>query len=427
MQALRQSAKVYRSSKQYPEAIKIYNQLWNIENESLNDKWLGWEYADSLKHNGDLERALYICKIIHENNHDFKYINDLYAWCIYEIYFKKIDYNNANIDKLIEQAEIVTKLVIQDKSSPFESVVFQILKLLKSKPSFPANKILYWINKIDVTLVSDTPYHYEIKGIKRESESRKEMYYSLKTKTFLNLKLFSECIQCCDEAFAEIKNFHHGNEIWIQLRKAISISNLGQTTEALNMLMDLVLQKDHWTLFLEIAKLYYTIGEVNKALIFLYRAALTPDDPKMKVELYYIIGCILEKSGNCEYAYKHLLLAKNIRLKQGWNIPSKLASHLEQLKVNQAIQSVSHEALKNYWLEQIKTLIGNRDGIISQLMANGKIGFIKSDKESVFFKASSIISNQKIRIGSRVNFCLIDSYDRKKNVKSKEASYITVY
>jgi hypothetical protein len=81
--------------------------------------------------------------------------------------------------------------------------------LLKDKPQYPASRILYWLNKIDVKLISDTPYTFTGKyGKEQESQSRKEMYYACKTKALFEKKLYSDCIICCDEAISQITLFH---------------------------------------------------------------------------------------------------------------------------------------------------------------------------------------------------------------------------
>lgn len=324
MDNLRKRAKDLRQTGNYPEAIVLYSQLWDSTNPQNNDNWLGWEYADSLKKDGQIDKAISICEQVYFYNSDFKHNNDLFAWCLFEKHFKSIKefYSMEEEKSLFQNAELVIKLVNQNSKSPYEHVVFRIIKLLKDKPQYPASRILYWLNKIDVKLISDTPYTFTGKyGKEQESQSRKEMYYACKTKALFEKKLYSDCIICCDEAISQITLFHHDNDIWINIRKAKSIGFNGDIQTALNNLLDLQIKKDHWSLLEDISLFYYKSGDFKNCLIYALRAALTKDPIYQKVNLFYHIGLILQKNGDNDHALMHYLFSKKIREEKDWALP----------------------------------------------------------------------------------------------------------
>ncbi len=351
----------------------------------------------------------------------------MFAWCLFEKHFKSIKefYSMEEEKSLFQNAELVIKLVNQNSKSPYEHVVFRIIKLLKDKPQYPASRILYWLNKIDVKLISDTPYTFTGKyGKEQESQSRKEMYYACKTKALFEKKLYSDCIICCDEAISQITLFHHDNDIWINIRKAKSIGFNGDIQTALNNLLDLQIKKDHWSLLEDISLFYYKSGDFKNCLIYALRAALTKDPIYQKVNLFYHIGLILQKNGDNDHALMHYLFSKKIREEKDWALPDSLRSCINTLSQDVNVDSPVFKTMQDFWIVELKKLMGSYAGKINSLLGKGNVGFITCGEKSIFFKASSILNNRIVKQGDKVNFCIVESFDKKKDIKTLEAAYI---
>jgi tetratricopeptide (TPR) repeat protein len=426
---IRSKAKTLRQAKDYPAAIEIYKQLWDSNDPQKNDKWLGWEYADSLKKNGQLDEAIRISHQVYAHNQDFKYNNDLHSWCLYEKYFKSLkdQYTIGEEKELLDKADLVIKLVGQNNATPYEHVVFQILKMLKNKTNYSASIILYWLSKINILMISDESYEYTDKsGKKLEIQSRKEAFYSYKTKALFEGKQYVDCIKCCDEALSQIKKFHHDNDIWIKVRKAKSIALTGDLPIAINSLIELQIQKDHWSILMDISLLYFNTGDLTNSLIYALRAALTKDPEQMKINVYDHIGQILEKTGDPINALLHYMFEKKIREDNDWGIPFGLSARIEKLCKSDTKAIPLFSTLKEFWVNGLKALMGTHTGVINNVIGKGQIGFITCENDSIFFKSDSVINNKKIRQGNKASFCIIDSYDRKKKQKTKEAAYIEV-
>ena len=66
------------------------------------------------------------------------------------------------------------------------------------------------------------------------------------------------------------------------------------------------------------------------------------------------------------------------------------------------------------------------NGTIKNILKDGKAGFITgSDGQDYYFRVHSVKGpKNKIARGLKVSFLIEDSYDKKKNIKSKAATHI---
>lgn len=416
----RELARKYLEEKKYEEAEKIYFKLWN---DSLNDKWLSWEYAKTLKGIGNLNRAIEVCKTFYKKDYSFKYINDLLAWCLYEKYIMNM--NNINDIKEMLSIEQIGKFIVSivdnDKNTPYERTVFKFLK--KYKNPFNAIKLKEWLEYIDSGKLSDIPFKFkDNKGKARECASNKEEYYYLKCKTLYKLSDYSECIKVCDEALNNIENFHFDYNIWIKRFKALSVGELEDKLSAIGILKNILEDKEHWTIYFDIFEMYSALKMYDEGLIYAYKAALIDGDKDVKVVLFEKIGDALLQQENEEIALRHYILCKEIRERKTWNISDRLIKVIDSLKVHVNINNPSYNYLRNYWIKETIKMKKRKSGTIVKVIANGKTGFIKDEISSYFFRKRSILNNKKnIYEGLKVTFSIVDSFDNKKGLQSKEA------
>ncbi len=420
----RRQAKELKENNKYLDAVELYKKIYYPN----CDKWIAWEYTVCLKKISEIDDAIDIAKNTYFHYKNFQYNNNILSWLLYEKYFKCINdsYDYNDINNLLSIANFVSDITLQNKDSAYEHIMIQLLKILKQYGNNPMQKILDILGKLDVNKLSDEANKYEKDGREQEYQSRKEMYYSLKTKSLLDLEKYDECIKCCDEAVNKILIFHHDNDIWIKSRKAICLSNIGEIDLAIVELENLIVKKNHWTLYAEIARIYLLKDDKNNALYYFCRAAITLDSAKMKVTLYFEIANLLYSMGELECAWIHLSFAKNIREKEGWRIPHELQTMSYELSNYSYINEVKLSDLIRIWLDVIYKTIGKQQGIVTHINKGGKTGFIKSEHESYFFKISSVIGKRHIKENDKVSFALIQSYDIKKQQKSVECAYIVI-
>ncbi|MBU3102243.1 MULTISPECIES: tetratricopeptide repeat protein [Clostridium] len=220
-----------------------------------------------------------------------------------------------------------------------------------------------------------------------------------------------------------INKFHNDRDVWMQARKAECISLLGDPEAAINLLEQLLVKKDHWTIHKTIFQMKIDLKYYDEGLGHAFMAALTKDPPDKKINLYYKIGQVLEMKKEYKYALMHYVFVKQIRVEKKWNIPSELIQCIDRLSVKDEIKTDNlHMQLRDYWVSQ-KILISKRfEGFIMKFLPNGKAGFIKVKNNSYYFRTSSILSLKKdVFKDVKVSFSLVDSFDIKKGISTKEA------
>lgn len=418
----RETAKSLYENGDVEKALQIYKVLWEQQIGKSVDCWLGWEYACTFKKAGKIDEAIAICKKVYQENKKFKYINDLLSWCLYEKYLKDIKDTNKpkDISQIVAIANFITHITCQDSKMPYEKSVWKVIKLYKNP--FNGTEINFWLDKLNVDLLSEESYCITLNGKKIELASNKEEWYYLKCKALSNMGHFKECIKLCEIALLSGIKFHNDRDVWIEREKAHSIAATGDKENAVNLLKQLLLKKEHWTIYKEIFQIKAELGNYDEALFNAYTAALTRDPPRVKVNLYFDIGRVLEIKGEYECALMHYLFSKEIRKNEQWNVSEKLQNYINRLEVKHNIITDNlFEGLKKFWLNEKFKCTKRYKGTIMRLLPNHKAGFIKSNSESYYFRTNSVLNNNYIKESMVVTFSLIDSIDMKKNVKTKEA------
>lgn len=422
MVELRKEAQLLKKDGLYDKAIEIYSQIYSSD----CDKWLGWEYAYCLKKQGQLDEAIKICKSIYSKDKNFKHNNDLLSWLLYEKYFKntKETYLYKEVNQLFEIAIFVSEITTQDNTSPYEKIMLKTIKILKKHSNNSDDKLLKILEKIDSRKLSETAHTYKNNDREQEYQSDKEMLYAYKTKALYNKKFYSECIACCIEALSTISKFHHNNDIWIESRKILCLGEIESVDVAIEELKKISAIKTHWIFYADIARLYLSKSDSKNALLYFCRAALTTDAPQMKVTLFYEMSELINRIGDKSNAILHALYAKSIREKEGWNIPIELMTLINDIGITEEKRDIQSDELQEYWINNIYEILGALNGTVTNIHQNGKFGFIKSGKDSYYFKTISILNRRCVKQNDKVIFCIIDSFDKTKKQTTKEAGYI---
>jgi tetratricopeptide (TPR) repeat protein len=429
----RLKAKEYRLNKQFDLAEDLYMQLWESRSHDW-DKWLGWEYADTLKKIGKNDEAIQICKEVYHKWKDFKHNNDLLCWALYEKYIKRIqkDATLQEISKAIRIAEFIVSNAKQDgKKSAYESTVFKIIDIIKNKNNINDNEILKWIDRLDYNLLTDEVMNYTLSdGLCKEGASRKEQYFSIKTKSLLRMGKYQQCIECCNQALIQINKFHYSNDVWFDTRRNYCIAMTTENEEfelAVQNLVTLADRKKHWSIYGQVLECYMRQGNYKNAIMYGAKALLTKDPVEMKVGLLLDYGSALEKIGDIENAINHFHLSYKTRVKSSWHIPAILQDKIVVYNINESA-SIDMSTLKRFWLDNAQAGEEMVVGKVLRIMPHGKSGFITAEnKESYFFKRSSIVSGyHHLAEGKSAKFRLIESFDVKKQIKSLEAVDIVI-
>ncbi|WP_302773526.1 tetratricopeptide repeat protein [Clostridium paraputrificum] len=427
MEDLRKKAKEYKRQEEYGKALELYKIILNENNLKDIDNWLGWEYADLLKKNGDLDNAIKVCKSIYTRDKNFKYVKDLLAWCLYEKYFK----NNKEVDsvKLESVAIFIINIVERDNdSTPYNKVVGRMIN--KFKKPFITDKIIVWLERADLKYLSKTPLKIKIK-INKEIElaSPLEQWYYLYCKALYNKGQYSKCLIYIESAFNEIDEYHNDYDIWLMRFKYLCLKNIGEIKEAIDMVGNAINKREKWIHYYDLAEMYVLLKEYNKATFYLSKALLFKDQDKVKINAYELMAKVLLELKRYKEAKMHLLYGREIRRVENWKV-SNMENELLLLESNYSgdleIKTLKNDLIKIWKKEVLKDNSNRKMGTIISIGKNNKYGFIRGDNQNYYFNISSIIGSNSINIGMTVSYRLKRGFNKKKNEESIEATEIFV-
>jgi tetratricopeptide (TPR) repeat protein len=308
-----------------------------------------------------------------------------------------------------------------------------VLKAEKKKPNANWKLVSDFCDLISPELLHTDCRTIEVerKGQKKPMElaSDKENWYAYKSKALMKLGIFQECYEVSKQALDLFEVFHYSNDIWFARRIALSKKNLGNSADAIAELQQVLKRKKEWFIQKELAVLYQEAGEIEKAFNYAISAINNFGDLEYKVDLLFLLGELLKSKQEDDLAFKHFSLSQLIRIKEEWNIPSKLQSALSQFETTpilvDKLQELKNE-LRKYWNSfnpqqntQGQNTNQRQTGKIDRILHNdekGADGFIKFDgNKSIYFRVNTtekII--KKIAIGLEVEFKILPATEDKK-------------
>lgn len=421
------------SQKEYEEALPLCRELWEAFSET-NNLWDAQQYANCLKQLNMNNEAEEVCDNIYNlfkedelisQEKAYQYILRIYASVIYSKYIKDLKSPNYEFKGiLLEKIQLFISITDGVEWDNYDFVSYSVISglsyLNKNDNSLDYVMALEILNKLDVKTLSDKPYQYKDSNDKeRESASRKEEYYTLKTDLLLKNKQYDECILYCNEALEEITTFHYSNEIWLERKIALALDGIGEATEAINRLKKLIVTSDKWFLLYEIGKLYLKLGNKDDALQYMLKALCTKDPEKMKVKLIEQLGDVLSDIGEIEYAQENYSLAIKIKKENEWFVKDSLLKKVGQER------EVLFKDVRRHWIQLLYKYAGKKTGRIDRLLPGNKAGFIKAEK-SYYFQSKNFFGRiDMLKVGDSVDFSTCVSYDRKKQQETIEAIAIT--
>lgn len=337
-------------------------------------------------------------------------------------------------NELIENIEILIPLLLNinsDFSKTLISHLFSVvLKTEKNKPSPNWKLVNEFCNHFDPKQLSRncSTIQIERKGQLKPMElaSDLENWYAYKTKALLKIGGWQECLEIAKKALDELNNFHYSNDVWFSRRVALSKKKLGNTEDTIKELEAILRNKNEWFIQKELAELYFEKEDIDRAFKFSIDAINNFGPLEFKIDLLYLMGKIHQAKGDPETALKHFYLSSIIRNSNGWKIPQKLSTELQQYentekdKIN--LKNLESE-LKGYWKsliqkKHIPNESRNQQGTILRVLHDnerGKDGFLKCNNKEYYFSLSvNYYLTQEIDINSEVIFEICLSTDGTK-------------
>lgn len=422
---MKERAETLRRDKQYAEALAAFDDLLNLYPDQARERER-WGKAYCLRALGRQSEALNLCREVYRSHPEFAPNRNLYGWCVYDLEIKPArEGEPADVKTFFKAAEAITQLTLQEAYSPYERTVFEVLRYLKERQTYPADQVLAWCDKLDPDQLSTESRTYTGRdGKERVEASPLEQWYSNRTKALEHLRRWEELIVVCNEALDRLTEFHYSDDIWFRRRIATAKAELGDTSAAIGDLKALVRLKPDWFIQAELARLLHQAGHDEEALDYAVDAALGPAELHYKWELFVLMGDLLAAQGKPELAGQHYRLASAVRAGQGWREDADLAQQLRALPPapDQPAAELARE-LEGTW-RALKFADQERNtGEIERADAGKRNGFIRThDGRRIFFRYRSFVSpRDRLMIGAKVSFFLQSSFDKTKNRDSQEA------
>ncbi len=425
IQELKERANSLRASKQFADALSVYELLWS-EHRAICDETDGWSYSVCLQKLGRHAEALALAEELMPLKPEYSNIRNVYCW---STYFHKVKIERVtNEEEFLAAAQnVVDNSRQQDKNYPYIYTVYKVLDYLDKKfPSDP-ERLIEWTDKLDPALLDEVPQTITLKdGKEKEFPSDKEKFYAYRTKALLEAGMFDECIALADEGLATIQVFHFDNDNWMRRRKAICKEKQGDIPGAMLIMMNVLRRKADWTARLDLARLQWRVGERRNAMLNCVEGALEHGDFEKKSNLFKFMAEMLEADYRSDDAKKHIAYAYTMRKEAGLRVDDELLRLVEKygIDVNALYEGRRQAgAIRRIW-EDIKYEDQEQyTGSIRSILPNGKAGFVEAEpRKSYFFTRKDFKGkDDQFLPGTQVTFYLVDGFDTKKGIATRNA------
>lgn len=408
-------------SNDFETALPILQMLWTNHRAACNE-WDGWRYAQALRKTGRVSDALKVCREVYQLKPDFSHNNNLYGWCIYDLYIKEVPEDE---NKFFRAAQAIVDLTRHEEYSPYEKTVFRVLRYLKESESKAhtesqrkhlAQLVLKWSAYLSPSQLSVQEQKIPTSEGEFRQASPREQWYNFRTKALLEVGQYADCIQVCQAALSEPLAFHNDADIWFQWRIGKAQAYMGNLEQSANTLKSILPRKKAWYVYFALAETLQKLGQPEQALQAAIDGALTlnpRDELSHMWELFVLIGELLLHTGKVELAQRHFGLALQLRREQGWQIPQRLQNVLQDFSLSGSLPESRQlfKDLRQFWMTHKPMLTGR----VQKVIGDGQAGFILGeDNKEYYFRRDDFPRDVAPEVGMSVRFIPEEGWDRKK-------------
>lgn len=408
-------------------ALEIY-RLLSKDCIAQFSSWQAKTYGKVLRKTNNLKEAITYFEELENQNSLDKYTAPEFAWCLYAAVVKtaeKVD------ERVLHAMNKIDSLCIQEQYSPYAKAVLQFMALLMKQANPEYKKVLAWSQELDAAqLPADAFFWKDESGKEMTKGSDKERYYAMVVKCLCKMNEHQKCYDQIEEVFAGLKEFHNNSDIWFNWYKVKALHGLKRNDEAVSLLEQLLSRKEDWFVHHELGTIFLEEKQYDKALKSFAAAALAYGESDKKVHVFEKLAETLHLLGRDEESRRNIMLAVSLYQESEWAVnPAalKLLNDVGGSMENKRPAAEQVRELKQGWNKMVYSDESAQQGKIEKLIAEGKRGFIRSDKgESYFFQMKAVIGKGKAKIGDKVTFHLVKGFDSKKNKSVMNAVNIKI-
>jgi hypothetical protein len=340
--------------------------------------------------------------------------------------------NEVNINKLLLLTSQTNLRVDNTYPCPYTIATIGLAKG-HSKNLFNGRKVNEYLDKLNPLYLSQKNRNYVKDGEEVKVASDLESYYALKTKALFKTEQYEDCKTLCELALNDLSEFHYNNDLWFQMRIALSYEKLGELEKSEELFQKLVSTKagnDKWFLYYDIADLYYQQDNLEKALKYSINATFYGTDLDKMNGLLLLQARILVKLNRKDDGKKIAELVASIIKKFELKVKQDYINLFKYFEIDsQNCQdfNLSYKVANDLWvLERYKGLY-EISGKIFFVHPNGKFGKIATLDNKTFQFHKRHFNKKQRNIGelkdSKVTFVEMKSFDGKtvaENIKVLE-------
>ncbi|TAD93189.1 MAG: hypothetical protein EAY75_01300 [Bacteroidetes bacterium] len=418
-----------RKNKNMAQALDLYNTLWQQEPLAFGE-WDLWSYGQCLRHTRAYQQALAVSRAAYTRFAQSTLLNQQYAWCIYYTQIATTPAGAGSSHTATLEKAVNAILQLSPPHTPYSPAVrsiFKTIKHLSTLPHAPWLQMEGWLNRLDVTQLTQDTYAVALPGKNKQTElaSDVEEWYSWKSKCLLQQGQWEACLQLCAEAAANIKKWHYSNDVWFGRRQAACLVQLNRRAEAATLLTQLLRRKKEWFMLADLAEI---TADPVAALGLYAQAALAYGDPPKKLRLYASMMALLQQQNKAAEALLHAQLMVALRLQNQWPVAPEL---MAQAANGGAVPSVAAllQQLNPLWSTWQAGANGTKAaarqlGTVANLLPNGHAGFIKPEAggANLYFLIKQYRgAAQSLRVGLKISYEIAEGYDNKKQQATQQA------
>lgn len=423
---LKEKANQLRKEMNFSAAEELYRDIIAKSGKNVS-LWDEWGLAYCLYKQQKYSESLILCEKVHIADETFEPVISLLGWNLYNLYVK--DSKDKHKDNFFSSVSRIIALFEQDDEfSPLVLTIFKAIDMLNKQDPIPYEKIINYLLLLHPENLDNKKSSYKGKrGVVIELPSQKEKYYTNYVKALRATNRNEDAIKECDKALSTLEEPSIKTKNWFLKNKALAIADQNNYQEALNILLGL---GDDWSVLLVIAEIYEKIFDYKKSLQFAIKCALVKIDPSLKIKCYLLICRLLDKLGLKNEIRGHINLIQLIYTKHKWRLSDEIKQLMAAHKVDPITKGsieMEYVRLTSFWEKYQSESQEQYSGIISKTFPEKFYGFINSNNVDYFFVFKDFKADKKqLKIGTRVCFNLVESFNKKKDAMSKNAVNIII-
>lgn len=382
-------------------------------NES--EAWALSKQVTSQRKSGDAEGAVNVAREGLQLLPDFEPLQSALCWALYERDIKSLTEEPTleELRKGYATCREIRTLLANDLYGDFSTWVHAVLRISKDMLAHQGgdrSRIVKcardMLAEVDPDKLSKTGYQGGPSPFERHALSF--------TKALNISKEWSKARQACTAALPLIPK-GGDTESWIRHRLGLALLELGEPSLAAEHISFILSKKPtEWWALRNDGRVKIATGDTQGA-IRAFASALKGGALHMKTQAMIELAHLLRSQGNMADADLHHLVARQIRLDQGWPSTSEID---QPIKPDQQANSEDKQKLKELW--DTLTPEVRECGKIHKVFENGGAGFIQLDNgTSLYF--SMAMGTPAPPEGTVISCRIVDSFDKKKQQTSKKA------